>query len=159
MKVEVWIWKHLIFKSLILFGVYSATGFRSLICPLSNLCVFFHQHRIIFSTRKNYNLFSQSNYQKYQWRSSRCWNYYYAVKSIVSSKLPGVFLNENTRMNLDQFLKWFWKCKAAFATIYLLLSAGLTVGVSTAICEASFSSVVRILTLYRRCMTYDRTGA
>ena len=31
------------------------------------------------------------------------------VKSIVSSKLPDVFLNENTSMNLDQFLKWFWK--------------------------------------------------
>jgi len=66
------------------------------------------------------------------------------VKSVVSSKLPDVFLNENTRMNLDQFLKWFWKYKAAFATVYLMLSAGLTVGVSTATCEASFSSVVRM---------------
>jgi len=55
-------------------------------------------------------------------------------------------------------LKWFWKYKAAFPTIYLLLSAGLTVGVSTATCEVSFSSVVRILTSYRRCMTHDRTG-
>jgi len=55
-------------------------------------------------------------------------------------------------------LKWFWKYKAAFPTIYLLLSAGLTVGVSTATCEVSFSSVVRILTSYRRCMTQDRTG-
>jgi len=81
------------------------------------------------------------------------------VKSIVSSKLRGVFLNENTRMNLDQFLKWFWKYKPAFATIYLLLSVGLSVGVSTATCEASFSSALRILTPYRRCMTHDRTGA
>jgi len=81
------------------------------------------------------------------------------VKSIVSSKLPDVFPNENTRMNLNQLLKWFWKYKAAFPTKYLLLSAGLTVGVSTATCEASFSSVVRILTPYRRCMTHDRTGA
>jgi len=61
-------------------------------------------------------------------------------------------------MNLDQFLKWFWKYEAAFPTIYLLLSAGLTVGVSTAIWEASFSSVVRILTPYRSCMTHDGTG-
>jgi len=81
------------------------------------------------------------------------------MKSIVSSKLPDVFSNENTRMNLDQFLKWFWKCKEAFPTIYLLLSADLPVGVSTATCEASFSSVVRILTPYRRCITHDRTGA
>ena len=36
--------------------------------------------------------------------------------------------------NLDQFLKWFWKYKAAFPTIYLLLRAGLTVGISTAPC-------------------------
>jgi len=31
------------------------------------------------------------------------------VKSIVSSKLPDVLLNENIRMNFEQFLKWFWK--------------------------------------------------
>jgi len=74
------------------------------------------------------------------------------VKSIVSS-------NENTRMNLDQFLKWFWKYKAAFPTIYLLLSEGLTIGDSTATCEASFSSVVRILTPHSRCMAHERIGA
>jgi len=67
------------------------------------------------------------------------------VKSIVSSKFPDVLLNENIRMNLDKFLKWFWKYKAAFPTMYLLLSAGLTVGVSTTTCEVSFSSVVSIL--------------
>ena len=81
------------------------------------------------------------------------------VKNIVSSKLPDEFLNENTRINLDLFLKWFWKYKAAFPIIYLLLSTGLTVWVSTATCEASFSSVVRILTPYCGCMTLDRTGA
>jgi len=37
--------------------------------------------------------------------------------------------------------------------LYLLLSAGLTIGVSTATCEAGFSSVVRILTPYRKCIT------
>ena len=31
------------------------------------------------------------------------------VKSIVSLKLPGVLLNENTHKNLDQFLKRIWK--------------------------------------------------
>jgi len=81
------------------------------------------------------------------------------VKRIVSSKLSDVLLNENICMNLDQSFKWFWKYKAAFPTIYLLLSGGLTVGVSAATCEASFTSVVRILTPYRRCMTHERTGA
>jgi len=81
------------------------------------------------------------------------------VKSIVSSKLPDVFLKENTGMNLDQIFKWFWKCKVASPTIHLLLSAGLAVGVSTAKCEASFSSVVMMLTPHRRCVTHDHTGA
>jgi len=80
------------------------------------------------------------------------------VKSIVWSMLPDVLLNENIPMNLDQqFLKCFWKYKAAFPPLYLLLSAGLTVGVSTTTCEASFSSVVRIFTPYRRCMTHKHT--
>jgi len=67
------------------------------------------------------------------------------VKSIVSSKLPGVLFNENIRMNLDQFLKWFSKYKAAFPTtyLYLLLSAGLTIRVSTATCEKQASPVWR----------------
>jgi len=56
-------------------------------------------------------------------------------------------------MNLDQLLKWVWKYKPAFPTVYLLLSAGLTVRVSTAICETSIPSLVRILTPYRRWMT------
>ena len=62
-------------------------------------------------------------------------------------------------MNLDQLSKQFWKYKTAFPTTYLLLSAGLTVRVSTATDEASFSSVVRILTPHSRCMTHERTGA
>jgi len=79
------------------------------------------------------------------------------VQSSVSSKLPDVLLNESTRMNLDLFLKWFSKYKAAFPTTYLQLSRGLTVGVSTATCEARFSSMLRIFTSYRsRCMTHDR---
>jgi len=36
------------------------------------------------------------------------------VKSIVSSKLPDVFLNETTCMNLDQFLKCFGRIKQLF---------------------------------------------
>jgi len=61
-------------------------------------------------------------------------------------------------MNLDQFLKWFWKYEVAFPTIYFLLSACLNVGVSTTTCEASFSSVMRIPTPHRRCTTHERTG-
>jgi len=59
------------------------------------------------------------------------------VKSIVLSKAPDVLLNENIRVNLDQFLKWFWKYKVDFLTICLLLSACLTVGASTAASRTS----------------------
>jgi len=130
--------------------------FRSLIFLSSNLCLFFHQYRIAFLTRKSYNpsLVNSTTKNISEDLSAETTT----VKSIVSSKLPDVFLNEYTRLNLDQFLKWFCKYKAAFTTIYLLLSVGLTVGVSTATCEASFSSVVRILTPYCRCTTHDRTG-
>jgi len=48
--------------------------------------------------------------------------------------------------------------KAAFPTIYFLLSVGLTARVSTVTCKANFSSVVRILTPYSRCMTHELTG-
>jgi len=78
MKVRVWIWKHLTWKSLILFRVNSATGFWKLTCLSSKFCMLVYsiellswQGRITTSL-----LFSQFNYQKYQWRSSRCWNYY-----------------------------------------------------------------------------------
>jgi len=54
------------------------------------------------------------------------------VKSIVSSNLPDVFLNEKTRMSLDQFMKWFWKYKSAFPTIYFAAERGLNCRISTA---------------------------
>jgi len=161
MKVRVWIWKHLALKSLILFRANSATGFRSLICLSSNLSVFFHQHWIAFSTRKSYNLFtlSQFNYQKYQWRSPRCWNYYCENHCLIKASWCVFKWKHSYEFGpvFEMVLELGYK--AAFPTIYLLLSAGLTVGVSTATCEASFSSVVRTLTPYRRCMTHDHTGA
>jgi len=46
------------------------------------------------------------------------------IVKILSSKLPDVLLNENTRTNLALALKWLSKGEAAFSTIYLLLSAG-----------------------------------
>ena len=179
MKVRVWIWKYLILKSLILHWYYSEriqppvfrvwyASHQILACSFTRIELISRQGRVTTSI-----LFSQFNYQKYQWRSSRCWTRTVArqssiwgalrlcwgalrscrgawhsnltkipriysvsyftlgglralfgsakpsktppvatglcwtapVTSIVSSKLTDVFLNENTRMNLDQFLK------------------------------------------------------
>jgi len=86
--------------------------------------------------------------------------YYSTVKSTVSPKLSDVLLNENTRMNLDQFLKLFWKYrffqyKATFPTI---------VAAERGFNYRSFDSHMRnkfpccgvdTHTLSHRCMTHD----
>ena len=147
MKVWLWIWKDLTFKSLILFKANSATGYWKLMSlsksfrvrlPASN---YFLDKEELQPLCSLVNSTTKSISEDLDAETT-------IVKSIVSPKFPDVLLNENIGMNLDQFLKWFWKYKAAFPTVYLLLSAGLTVGVSTATWEASFSSVVRILAPY-----------
>ena len=86
-------------------------------CSFTSIELLCRQGRITTSL-----LFGQFNYQKYQWRSSRCWNFHCEKHCLI--KASWCALNENTRMNLDQFLKWFWKYNAAFPTLCLLLSAG-----------------------------------
>ena len=76
------------------------------------------------------------------------------VKSIVSSASWCAFEWKHP-YEFGPVLKWSWTYKAAFPIIYLLLSAGLTIGVSTTTCEASFFRVVKMLTSHRRCMTHD----
>jgi hypothetical protein len=44
----------------------------------------------------------------------------------------------------------------AFPLLHKLYAAGLTFGASTASCEASFSTLTRILTPYRLSMTHQR---
>ena len=46
--------------------------------------------------------------------------------------------------------------KAAFPDVYRIYAAALTIGVSTATCEASFSTLTRLLTPYRRSMMRTR---
>ena len=84
---------------------------------MSYLCVLFHRHRIAFSTRELPLCFLVNSTTK-SISEDLLDAETTTVKSIVSSKLPDVLLNENTRMNLDQFLKWFLKYKATFLTIF-----------------------------------------
>ena len=59
---------------------------------------------------------------------------------------------------------WIWTSfwngfgKQLFPPYNCCWARALPVGVSTATCEASFSSVVRILTPYSRCMTHELAG-
>jgi len=145
------LWNHWYYSERIQLPVFGAwyVSHQIFACSFTSIELLSWQGRVIASS-----LFSQFNYQKCQWRSSQCWSYYCENRCRIKASWC-VFKH----MNLDQFLKRFWKYKAAFSTIYLTLSAGLIAGVSTATCEASFSSVVRILTPYRRFVTHDRTGA
>ena len=45
---------------------------------------------------------------------------------------------------------------AAFPNVYSIYAASLTFGVTTAACEASFSTLTRVLTPYRRSVTQSR---
>jgi len=160
MKVRVWIWKHLTLKSFIL-SIQSEFSHRFLEFNMS--LVKYLRARLpasnCFLDKEELPLCSLVNSTTKSISEGLLDAETTIVKSIVSSKLPDVLSNENISMNLDQFLKWFWKCKAAFPTIYLLLSVGLTVGVSTVTCKAIFSSVVKILTPHSRCLSHERTGA
>ena len=102
-------------------------------------------------------LFSQFNYQKYQWRSSPSWKYYCEKHRLIKASWCDFERKHPYEFGPVFEMVLEVQYKAAFPTIYLLLSAGLTVGFPTATCEPSFSSVVRILRPCRRCMAHDRT--
>jgi len=67
------LWNHWYYSELILppvFGVWYDSH-QIFACSFTSIELFSRQGRVTTSL-----LFSQFNYQKYQWRSSRCWNYY-----------------------------------------------------------------------------------
>jgi len=65
------------------------------------------------------------------------------------------FCDEN-HTNLQHICQLLLPFKDAFPTVYGIYAAALSLGVSTATCEASFSALTRILTAYRRSMTHNR---
>ena len=75
---------------------------------------------------------------------------------MIESTVPDGQENGAALKNLHNFFKWFCSYKIAYPNIYKVLAAALTLGTSTATCEAGFSTVVRILTPYRRCMGQNR---
>ena len=58
--------------------------------------------------------------------------------------------------NLLEMTKFMFPYREAFPSVYSLYAAGLTFGASTSFCEASFSTLARILTPYRRAMNQVR---
>jgi len=58
--------------------------------------------------------------------------------------------------NLQEAVDCIFNYKDAFPTLYWHYAAALTIGISTAACENSFSCLTRVLRPYRRSMTHAR---
>lgn len=58
--------------------------------------------------------------------------------------------------DLSTVCKHLQECKDAFPNLHQIYVAALTVGVSSAACESSFSTLARVLTPYRRTMSHKR---
>ena len=76
------------------------------------------------------------------------------------SLVPKPFLlehfNRETHKCLGDICTFMRAYKTAFPKVYTLLVGGATFGASTATCEASFSTLSRILTPFRQSMTHQR---
>ena len=75
--------------------------------------------------------------------------------TVARQLLVQKFCDEN-HTNLQDICQLLLPFKDAFPTVYGIYAAALSLGVSTATCEASFSALTRILTAYRRSMTHNR---
>ena len=118
MKVTVWIWNQLTWKPLILLKRIQPPVFGVQFVSHQIFACSFTSMELLSRQGKNYNLFVLYSIQLPKVSVKIFSMLKLLVKSIVSSKLPIVFLNKYTRMILEQFLKWFWKYRAAFPTIY-----------------------------------------
>lgn len=58
--------------------------------------------------------------------------------------------------DLADLCRILFPLKSAFPNVYSIYAAAITLGVSSAACEASFSTLTRVLTPYRRSMTHSR---
>ena len=153
MNVRVWIWKHRTLKSLILFRANSDTGFRSFmsliksfraLSPASNCFVDKEELQLLCSLVNSTTKSISEDLLDVETS---------IVKSIVSSKLPDV-----PWMKTPVWI-WtsFWNGFGSITQLFLPYACcWARAQVSTAKREASFSSVVRILTPYRRCTIDDR---
>lgn len=78
------------------------------------------------------------------------------VRNIVKEQVASTC--QEIRTAIDKFLEWFHRMElqTPFPNLHTLLCAALTIGASSATCEATFSTVARLLTPYRRCMNHER---
>ena len=75
---------------------------------------------------------------------------------LVAAQFIKSHFDASVHRTVSDILQLLLPVKTAFPTVYSLYAAALTLGISTATCEASFSTLTRILTPYRRSMTHSR---
>lgn len=74
----------------------------------------------------------------------------------VARELLAKEFDPTSHKDLSDMCRILFPLRAAFPNVYSIYAAALTFGVSTAACEASFSTLTRVLTPYRRSMTHSR---
>ena len=77
-------------------------------------------------------------------------------ESLVAKPFLLEHFNRETHKCLGDICTFMHAYKTAFPKVYTLLVGGATFGASTATCEASFSTLSRILTPFRQSMTHQR---
>ena len=77
-------------------------------------------------------------------------------ESFVAKPFLLEHFNRETHKCLGDICTFMHAYKTAFPKVYTLLVGGATFGASTATCEASFSTLSRILTPFRQSMTHQR---
>ncbi|MEL7308742.1 MAG: hAT transposon family protein [Pseudomonadota bacterium] len=73
------------------------------------------------------------------------------ARAFLLQKIPG-----SSFETLDKIVPILFEFREAFPCAYRLYASALTIGASTSTCEASFSTLTRIITPYRRSMLHER---
>jgi hypothetical protein len=74
----------------------------------------------------------------------------------VARQLIANQFDSDRHKDLSDVCQILFPVKTAFPSVYSIYAAALTLGVSTASCEASFSTLTRVLTPYKRSMQHPR---
>ena len=74
----------------------------------------------------------------------------------VARRMIAKDFHSESHKDLSDVCRIIFPVRSAFPNVYSIYAAALTFGVSTATCEASFSTLTRVLTPYRRSMTHSR---
>ena len=79
-----------------------------------------------------------------------------ALRSELDVAKKYIIDNSSSGSSIGDVCKFLYSVRRAFPDVYKMYASALTFGASSSVCEASFSSLKRVLTPYRRSMTHRR---